>query len=125
MQQNLPFVAIAAIFQKDPSVLIAHPSAGQRQFRRAEGQAHPDRRRHACQLVALSRRQVRLRDSQIRPYTFNLQPFLADKTLVQQGYLGSEPFAIEQAAASSPWCCCSPMPATPAMPTSSPPARSW
>ena len=39
---------------------------------------------------------------QIRPYTFNLQPFLADKTLVQQGYLGSEPFAIEQQAHFKP-----------------------
>ena len=28
VQQNLPFVAIAAMFQKDPSVLIAHPGQG-------------------------------------------------------------------------------------------------
>ena len=35
-------------------------------------------------------------------YTFNLQPFLADKRLVQQGYLGSEPFATEQAAHFKP-----------------------
>ena len=33
-----------------------------------------------------------LSEDQLRPYTFNLQPFLADKMLVQQGYLGSEPF---------------------------------
>jgi NitT/TauT family transport system substrate-binding protein len=32
----------------------------------------------------------------VRPYTFNLQPFLADRTLVQQGYLGSEPFSLRQ-----------------------------
>ena len=38
-------------------------------------------------------------DAQIRPYTFNLQPFLADKNAIQQGFLGSEPFSIEQAAA--------------------------
>ena len=35
-------------------------------------------------------------DSQIRPYTFNLAPFLADKNAIQQGYLGSEPFSIKQ-----------------------------
>jgi NitT/TauT family transport system substrate-binding protein len=34
-------------------------------------------------------------DAQTRPYTFNIQPFLADKNLAQQGYLSSEPFAIE------------------------------
>jgi NitT/TauT family transport system substrate-binding protein len=36
-------------------------------------------------------------DSQIRPYTFNVAPFLADPKAVQQGYLGSEPFTIEKA----------------------------
>ena len=36
-------------------------------------------------------------DDQIRPYTFNVAPFLADQQAVQQGYLTSEPFLIEQA----------------------------
>jgi NitT/TauT family transport system substrate-binding protein len=31
-------------------------------------------------------------DEQTRPYTFNLQPFFADKNTVQQGYPSSEPF---------------------------------
>ena len=35
-------------------------------------------------------------DSQVRPYTFNIQPFVADKNIVQQGYLSSEPYAIEK-----------------------------
>ena len=38
-----------------------------------------------------------LSDSQARPYTFNIQPFVADKNTVQQGYLTSEPFAIQKA----------------------------
>jgi len=41
-------------------------------------------------------------DAQIRPYTFNLAPFLADKAAIQQGYLGSEPFMIEQATGEKP-----------------------
>src|SRR5215467_6970583 len=32
VQQNLPFVAIAAIFQKDPSILLAHPGQGNDSF---------------------------------------------------------------------------------------------
>ena len=36
-------------------------------------------------------------DEQTRPYTFNIQPFVADKNTVQQGYLTSEPYAIEKA----------------------------
>jgi NitT/TauT family transport system substrate-binding protein len=35
-------------------------------------------------------------DSQIRPYTFSIAPFLVNKAAIQQGYLGSEPFLIEQ-----------------------------
>src|ERR1700683_523287 len=36
-QQNLPFVAIAAIFQKEPSVLIAHPGMGDESFAALKG----------------------------------------------------------------------------------------
>lgn len=32
-------------------------------------------------------------ESQTKPYTFNLQPFLADKNATQQAYMSSEPFA--------------------------------
>ena len=37
VQQGLPFVAIAAIFQKDPSVLIAHPGQGNDSFAALKG----------------------------------------------------------------------------------------
>ena len=36
------------------------------------------------------------RDDQVKPYTFNPQPFLADKKSAMQGYVTSEPFAIEK-----------------------------
>ena len=36
-------------------------------------------------------------DEQARPYTFNLQPFFADKNMVQQAYLSSEPLQAEKA----------------------------
>ena len=36
-------------------------------------------------------------DEQTKPYTFNIQPFVADRNTVQQGYLSSEPFAIQKA----------------------------
>src|ERR1700722_9414152 len=35
-------------------------------------------------------------DSQVKPYTFNPQPFLADKRAAMQGYVPAEPFVIEQ-----------------------------
>jgi NitT/TauT family transport system substrate-binding protein len=101
-QQNLPFVAIAAIFQKDPSVLIAHPGQGNDNFAALKGKPiliGADARASWWRFLA---GKYGYSDSQIRPYTFNMQPFLADKKLVQQGYLGSEPFAIEQASGIKP-----------------------
>jgi NitT/TauT family transport system substrate-binding protein len=58
-----------------------------------------------------------------RPYTFNIQPFVADKNVVQQGYLSSEPYAIEKAGKFKPnvfllW----PMPAGRRTP---PPSSAW
>ena len=37
-----------------------------------------------------------LKDSQVRPYTFNLQPFLTNENTVSQGYLSSESFQLEK-----------------------------
>jgi NitT/TauT family transport system substrate-binding protein len=102
VQQNLPFVAVAALFQKDPSVLIAHPGQGNDSFEALKGKPiliGADTRAGWWRFLA---GRFGYTDAQIRTYTFNLQPFLADKTLVQQGYLGSEPFAIEQQAHFKP-----------------------
>ena len=35
-------------------------------------------------------------DDQIRPYTFNLQPFFADKNVAQQAYPSSEPYQAQE-----------------------------
>ena len=102
VQQNLPFVAVAAIFQKDPSILIAHPGQGNDSFAALKGKPISiggDTRSGWWRFLAAK---FGYTDAQIRTYTFNLQPFLADKSLVQQGYLGSEPFAIEQQAHFKP-----------------------
>jgi NitT/TauT family transport system substrate-binding protein len=102
VQQKLPFIAIAAMFQKDPSVLIAHPGQGNDSFAALKGKPiliGADTRAGWWRFLAAK---YGYSDAQIRTYTFNLQPFLADRTLVQQGYLGSEPFAIEQATHEQP-----------------------
>jgi NitT/TauT family transport system substrate-binding protein len=101
-QQNLPFVAIAAIFQKDPSVLIAHPNMGDDSFPALKGKPimiSGDTRAGWWRFLAAK---FGYSDSQIRTYSFNPAPFLADKTAIQQGYLGSEPFSIEQQAGFKP-----------------------
>ena len=95
-QENLPFLAVAAIFQKDLAVLIAHPGQGNDNFQALKGKPimiGSDTRNGWWRFLA---GKFGYDDSQIRPYTFNMAPFLANKNAVQQGYLSSEPYLIKQ-----------------------------
>lgn len=103
VEQNIPTVIVAAIFQKDPQVLIAHPAQGIETF--------PDLKKLPTLFIskegALSyfqwlKKDFGFRDEQVRLYTFNPQPFLADKRSAMQGYVTSEPFSIEKIAGFTP-----------------------
>ncbi len=101
-RENLPFVAVAAMFQKDPSVILAHPGVGNDSFAALKGQPimiGADTRIGWWNFV---KQKFGYTDDQIRPYAFSLAPFLADSKAVQQGYLGSEPFLIRQQAGFDP-----------------------
>jgi len=101
-QEALPFTAIAAMFQRDPAILLAHPGAGNDSFEALRGKPvmiGADTRTGWWNFL---RARFGYTDAQIRPYTFSLAPFLADKQAVQQGYLGSEPFAVHQEAGFDP-----------------------
>jgi NitT/TauT family transport system substrate-binding protein len=95
--ENVPMVAVAAIFQKDPSVLIAHPGQGDDSLAALKGKPimiGSDTRVTSWQFL---KEKFGYTDDQIRPYGFSVAPFLADPTAIQQGYLTSEPFTIEKA----------------------------
>lgn len=97
VHQKIPMVAVAAIFQKDPTVLIAHPGQGDDSFAALKGKPimiGSDTRVTVWQFL---KQKFGYTDAQIRPYAFSVAPFLADKTAVQQGYVTSEPYTIEQA----------------------------
>src|SRR5712672_4321017 len=94
--ENIPMVAVAALFQKDPSVLIAHPGQGNDSLPALKGKPimiSADTRVTSWQFL---KQKFGYTDDQIRPYNFSVAPFLADKTAVQQGYLTSEPYTIEK-----------------------------
>jgi NitT/TauT family transport system substrate-binding protein len=101
-QQDLPFVAVAAMFQKDPAVLLAHPGVGNDSFEALRGKPIMIGSDARVGWWNFLRQKFGYSDAQIRPYTFNAAPFLADKNAVQQGYLGSEPFLIKQQGGFDP-----------------------
>jgi NitT/TauT family transport system substrate-binding protein len=95
-RENIPMVAVAAIFQKDPSVLIAHSGQGADSLAALKGRPimiGSDTRVTSWQFL---KQKFGYTDDQIRPYTFSVAPFLVDPKAIQQGYLTSEPFIIEK-----------------------------
>ena len=94
--EGLPYLAVAAVFQKELAVLIAHPNVGSDNFESLKGKPvaiGADTRNGWWRFLAAK---YGYSDDQIRPYTFNMAPFIANKNLVQQGYLSSEPFLIQK-----------------------------
>jgi NitT/TauT family transport system substrate-binding protein len=94
--EKIPMVAVAAIFQKDPSVLIAHPGQGADSL--AGLKARPIMIGNDTRVTSwlFLKQKFGYTDDQIRPYGFSVAPFLADPKAIQQGYLTSEPFTIEK-----------------------------
>ncbi|MGA8413069.1 MAG: ABC transporter substrate-binding protein [Xanthobacteraceae bacterium] len=97
VKENLPFLCIAAIFQKDPQVLISHPNVGNDTLADLKGKPILIGAAGRTSYWPFLRAKFGYTDDQIRPYTFNMAPFLADKTISQQGFLSAEPYAITQA----------------------------
>jgi NitT/TauT family transport system substrate-binding protein len=99
-QQKLPAVVIAASFQKEPSILLSHPGVDSLPAMKGKpielGQQSVDTWWRF--LVA----KYGFDQSQVRPYTFSLAPFLADPNMVQQGYVTSEPYLVERQAKFKP-----------------------
>ena len=92
---GVPVVTVASIFQKEPQVLIAHEDV--KSFEQLKGKTiFIGANSHRTWWPWLKAK-YGLTDAQVRPYTFNIQPFVADKNSAMQGFLTSEPFAIQKA----------------------------
>ena len=96
-KEGLPFLCIASIFQKDPQVLISHPGVGNDTLAALKGKPILIAAGGRTSYWPFLRARFGFTDEQIRPYTFNMAPFLADKNISQQGFLSSEPFVIQKA----------------------------
>jgi NitT/TauT family transport system substrate-binding protein len=100
--QGLPTVAVAALFQKDPQVILAHPDQGIETFEDLKKLTLLISKEGLATYFQWMRSEFGFREEQTRPYTFNPQPFLVDKRTGMQGYVTSEPYAVEQAGHFKP-----------------------
>jgi NitT/TauT family transport system substrate-binding protein len=96
VENNVPTLAVAAIFQKEPQVLIAHPDQGIETFDDLKKLTLFVSKEGIGTYFQWLKSDYGFDERKVKPYTFNAQPFLADKRSAMQGYVTSEPYAIEK-----------------------------
>lgn len=103
VEENIPTLVVAAHFQKDPQVILAHPDGGYETFQ--------DLKKSNDILISKEgvatfyqwmKSEFGFKEEQVKPYTFNPAPFIANKKALQQGYVTSEPLAVEKAGGFKP-----------------------
>jgi len=99
---NIPTVAIAAMFQKDPQVLLAHPESNVKKLEDLKPLTLFVSKEGMATYFQWLKSEYGFDETKVKPYTFNPQPFLADMKSAMQGYVTSEPFAIEKEAKFKP-----------------------
>ncbi|MGV8929236.1 MAG: ABC transporter substrate-binding protein [Brevundimonas sp.] len=100
--EGAPVKAVAAFFQKDPQVLIAHPDPALKTIADLTGRPFLLSAAARDTFWVWLKAKYNFTDDQVRPYELGPAPFLADPRAVLQGYLTSEPYRIEQAAGFAP-----------------------
>jgi NitT/TauT family transport system substrate-binding protein len=96
VEHNVPTLQVAALFQKDPQVLIAHPDVGVTKFADLKKLTLFVSKEGMATYFQWLKADFGFKEDQVKPYTFNPQPFLADPHSAMQGYVTSEPFAVER-----------------------------
>jgi NitT/TauT family transport system substrate-binding protein len=96
VEHNVPTVEVAAMFQKDPQVFLAHPDQGIETFEDLKKLRLYVSQEGMATYYQWLKADYGFKDDQVKPYTFNPQPFLADKKSAMQGYVTSEPYAVEK-----------------------------
>ena len=88
--------AVMAAFQKDPQILMTHPRDDVKSIADMKGKPIMIGDSSISTFWVWLKAKHGFEDSQIRKYTFNMAPWLVDKTAIQQGYASSEPFMVKK-----------------------------
>src|SRR6202161_2174968 len=99
---NVPVVTVAAIFQKDPQVFLTHPESKVTKLEELKPLTLFVSKEGMSSYFEWLKSEYGFSEKNVRPYTFNPQPFIATPQSAMQGYVTSEPYAIEKAAHFKP-----------------------
>ncbi|WP_022962153.1 ABC transporter substrate-binding protein [Halopseudomonas pelagia] len=97
IEEDLPVVAVAAFYQKDPQAIMTHKGVGHDRLEDLKGQPILLSQDAHQSFWPWLKQKYGYTDDQVRPYTFQMGPFIADSGLSQQCYITSEPYAVRQA----------------------------
>ncbi|MGB3833246.1 MAG: ABC transporter substrate-binding protein [Mesorhizobium sp.] len=103
VQQDIPLRVVAATFQKDPQVMMSHPGQGLDKWEdlpNAEQYIVGDEGAQSFLLWMTA--EYGFDPAKRVPYTFNPAPFIANPKSIQQGYVTSEPYAVEKEGGFQP-----------------------
>jgi NitT/TauT family transport system substrate-binding protein len=98
VEHDIPTLVVAAMFQKDPQIFMAHPDAGIEKFDDLKQLTLYVSKEGVATYFQWLKAEFGFSEAKLKPYTSNPQPFLVDKRSALQGYLTSEPYAIEKQA---------------------------
>ncbi len=97
VQNNIPTIAVAADFQKNPQCFMSHPGVGLDKWEDLQNANPAFVSAGAVNTFwAWMRLAYGFKDENIKPYNFNSAPFIVDTHSIQQGYITSEPYEVEQ-----------------------------
>ena len=96
VQENVPFVVVAAEFQKDPMAFLSHPGVGFDRWSDLPTATAFVGEEALVSVYQWLRDAYGFRDANVKPYAFNGAPFIADKDSILLGYVTSEPYEIEK-----------------------------
>jgi len=99
---NVLLVTVAAIFQKDPQVFLTHPESKVTKLEDLKPLTLLVSKEGITSYFQWLKSEYGFSEDKVRPYTFNPQPFLVDRQSAMQGYVSSEPFAVEKSGGFKP-----------------------
>jgi NitT/TauT family transport system substrate-binding protein len=100
--QHVPIVAVSAIFQKNPQILMSHPGVGLDRFQDLRGASLFLGKEFFSTTFQWMRAKWGFSETKVKPYTYDPAPFIADKRSAQQGYVTSEPYSVERLGGFTP-----------------------
>jgi ABC-type nitrate/sulfonate/bicarbonate transport system substrate-binding protein len=102
VEQGIPTIPVAAEFQKNPEIMMSHPGVGLDKWTDLPKATAYLSQGAVTSFYAWMSIAWGFKDENVRPYTFNSGPFIADKYSIQQGYVTSEPFEVEKQGGFKP-----------------------